>query len=519
MRLVSYLFRYAVASFVILLGDRLAAAAAERPLPTGLLIVNEDNSHFFGSRPPEEMTRAGLVAWVDGYANTRVTHLFLSPNSMRASFRSRTREAIWDPVAGVEPKELWPQNAKRLHEAGLDPYAIWIARARERGLSPWLSMRMNDIHSVDVPESFMHSEFWRANPRWRRVPGGPVQPWVNHALNYAHAEVRAHQAAFLQELFERYDPDGVELDWMRFGFHLTPGREREEAPLLDAFVRDARRLADDWSRRRGHPIRLGVRVPAHPDAAAGLGLDAIRWARAGWVDLIVPCPFWRTSDFDIPVEIWRERLGADAARVAVVPGFEHNLRAWLTGVTVPNDLATLRGFAASAQHRGADSLYLFNWMDSQTRPVSAADYAVLLRTGLALPALAGQPRRHPVTYRDTVPDGFPDGTQLPVEAAEGGRFRIHVGQPDATSPAYVVIGLTDRSAVLGAKLDVSLNGTRLLPASELFEPKQFGGAARALAYRVPPEALRPGYNEVAAQQLDRGPPQQIGWVEIRFGAP
>jgi hypothetical protein len=124
-----------------------------------------------------------------------------------------------------------------------------------------------------------------------------------------------------------------------------------------------------------------------------------------------------------------------------------------------------------------------------------------------------------VTYRDTVPDGFPDGTQLPVEAAEGGRFRIHVGQPDATSPAYVVIGLTDRSAVLGAKLDVSLNGTRLLPASELFEPKQFGGAARALAYRVPPEALRPGYNEVAAQQLDRGPPQQIGWVEIRFGAP
>jgi len=520
MRLASHPCGYiAVGVALLLAAPVLPAATAERPLPPGSLIVNEDNSHFFGSRPPEMMTRAGLEAWVDGYANTKVTHLFLSPNSMRASFRSRTRDAIWDPVHGVEPQELWPQNAKRLHVAGLDPYAIWIARARAHRLSPWLSMRMNDVHSVDMPTSYMHSEFWRANPSLRRVPGGPVQPWVNHALNYAHAEVRAHQAAFLQELFERYDPDGVELDWMRFGFHLTPGRERDEAPLLDAFVRDARQLAEAWSRRRGHPIRLGVRVPAHPDAAAGLGLDAVRWARAGWIDLIVPCPFWRTADFDIPVELWRERLGADAARVAVVPGFEHNLRAWLTGVTVPNDLASLRGFAAAAQHRGADSLYLFNWMDSQTRPVSAADYTGLLRTGLALPALAGQPRRHPVTYRDTVPDGFPDGTQLPVEAAGGGRFRIHVGQPDATSPAHVVVGLADRPAVAGSRLDVSLNGSRLTSFPDLPEPQRLGGAARAKAFRVPPAALWPGYNEVAVQQLDRGPAQQIVWVEIRFGAP
>jgi len=519
MHLASYLFGYFTACLAFLPCAGRAAAAAERPLPPGMLIVNEDNSHFFGSRPPGQMTQAGLEAWVDGYANTKVTHLFLSPNSMRASFRSRTREAIWDPAQGVEPKDLWPQNAKRLHEAGLDPYAIWIARARERGISPWLSMRMNDIHSVDVPESFMHSEFWRANPGLRRVPGGPVQPWVNHALNYRHAAVRAHQAAFLQELFERYDPDGVELDWMRFGFHLTPGREREEAPLIDAFVRDARGLADDWSRRRGRPIRLGVRVPAHPDAAAGLGLDAVRWAQAGWIDLIVPCPFWRTSDFDIPVELWRERLGARAARVVVVPGFEHNLRAWLTGVTVPNDLASLRGFAASAQHRGADSLYLFNWMDSQTRPVSAEDYSLLLRTGLSLPALAGQPRRHPVTYRDTVPDGFPDGTQLPVEAPAGGKFRVHLGEPDAALPARFVLGLADRPAMAGSRLAVTINGTPAAPTADLSEPKKLGGAARALAFQIPPAALRPGYNEAAAQQLDGGPAQQIVWVEIRFGAP
>lgn len=142
----------------------------------GAFVINEDNSHFFGTRPPEAMNLAGLHAFIDQYAGTKVTHLFLSPNSMRASFRSRTRDAIWDPVEGREPEGLWPRNARRLHEAGLDPYAVWIARCRERGISPWLSMRMNDVHNADDPASYMHSEFWRRHPELRRVPGAPASP-------------------------------------------------------------------------------------------------------------------------------------------------------------------------------------------------------------------------------------------------------------------------------------------------------------------------------------------------------
>ena len=79
-----------------------AAAPAQSPL-RNMLVINEDDSHFFGTRKPEDMTLAGLHAFVDQYANSAVTHLFLCPNAMRASFRSSTRDAIWDPVAGVEP--------------------------------------------------------------------------------------------------------------------------------------------------------------------------------------------------------------------------------------------------------------------------------------------------------------------------------------------------------------------------------------------------------------------------------
>ncbi|MBM3290799.1 MAG: hypothetical protein FJY92_11670, partial [Candidatus Hydrogenedentes bacterium] len=125
----------------------LSAAFADRPV----VILNEDNSHFFGSRTADDMTMDGLNAFVDQYADTCVTHLFLNTNAMRASFASTTRDAIWDlggqRVPADQPfSQAWVDNARMLHERGLDPYSVWIARCREKGVSPWLTMRMNDVH-------------------------------------------------------------------------------------------------------------------------------------------------------------------------------------------------------------------------------------------------------------------------------------------------------------------------------------------------------------------------------------
>ena len=121
---------------------------------------------------------------------------------------------------------------------------------------------MNDVHSVDEPDNFMHSTFWREHPECWRVPHGSASPWVNRAMNYAHAEVREHQMALVRELLERYDADGLELDWMRFGYHLTPGREREEGAILTEFVaHDVARLANEWSTKRGHRDPAGCAGP------------------------------------------------------------------------------------------------------------------------------------------------------------------------------------------------------------------------------------------------------------------
>ena len=155
--------------------------------------------------------------------------------------------------------------------AGLDPYAIWISRCREKRISPWLSMRMNDVHSVDDPSHFLHSTFWREHPEYWRVPHGSAAPWVNRALNYAHAAVREHQMSFVRELLERYDADGLELDWMRFGYHLTPGREREEGADPHA-VRARGACADQGM--------VGQTWPSDPAGRARAGTSG-RGGRAG----------------------------------------------------------------------------------------------------------------------------------------------------------------------------------------------------------------------------------------------
>ena len=480
-----------------------------------MLVINEDNSHFFGSRKPEKMTLEELHAWVDQYADGAVTHLFLCPNSMRASFRSRSRDAIWDPVKGKEPQGLWPENAKRLHDAGLDPYAIWIARARQKGLSPWLTMRMNDVHNANETDHYYHSTFWREHPQFWRVPGSPGGSWVERAMNYSHAEVREHQMAFIRELLERYDPDGLELDWMRFGYHLTPGRERKEGRILTEFVREVRMLISEWSKKRKHAIRLSVRVPANPDAAEGLGMDAVEWARDGLVDLVVACPFWTSSDFDIPIELWHKRLGDAAKRVAVVPGLEHNSRPWPSAAPTANDLAILHGFAASAYHRGADSIYLFNWMDSETRPCTVEEYRTLLRHGVSLQSVSAGVRRHPVCYRDTVPQGFANGVQLPVDLPTTKPISIHIGPVPREGKVWAVVGLAKRDGVADVRLRATLNG-KPLPAGQDVATTGFAGSpARGVRFACVLDTVKSGDNMLAVRAVGDVSDQQLVWVELR----
>jgi hypothetical protein len=390
------------------------------------LCLNEDNSHYFYTRAGQELTAEKVASFVDQYAGTQVRELVLNGNSQRTSFASK----VWDPIwKGYEPEgpddqallrstaagsragvRKWVHTAWLLNGKGIDPYALWIARARKHRLSPWISMRMNDLHNVDDPDSFMHSEFWRRHPEYRRVPWR-AHDWRDRAFDFAHEAVREYHFRLIEEYCHRYDFDGLELDWMRFGFHFRPGRESEGVPVLAEFVARTRRLLDRWEKRRGHRIALGARLPSRPQTAVNLEMDGADWARRGLVQMLTVTPFWASIETDMPMELWR-RLCGD--KIVLAAGLELLLRPYHAYRPLGfNTIETVRGAAASLLSRGADRVYLFNYMDSQTAMTDIENYPAMLRECGRLETLAGKRRRHVITYADTSAPGEPGNAQLP----------------------------------------------------------------------------------------------------------
>ena len=345
------------------------------------LIFNEDDSHFFCEIAHADENE--LKAYIDSIAtNGHITHFFMCPNAMRANFGSKVFEPAWAScdVPGWRPT-WWSRTLKKLNDMGVDPYVVWAKRCRERRISPWLSMRMNDTHFVTDITYGGHSRFWREHPEFWRKPNakGGRWDWENRALDFAHVEVRKYVLAFIEELLSRYDVDGLECDWMRFPDHLTPGRERELSPCLDGFMREVRVLANAAARRLGHPVRVGVRVDSDPEAALARGTDVFTWAREGSVDLVVPCNFWSSADFEMPIAEWMCRVREANPSVRVVPGIDAN-------VTIKGQkqrhlsIDEYCGWAHRAYGQGAVGIYLFNLF---THPSTNGVWKFVIENGLS----------------------------------------------------------------------------------------------------------------------------------------
>ncbi len=506
------------------------------------LMLNEDNSHFFSSREAEKMTIEGLKEMIDNYASPQMKEILLCPNAMRTSFKPKN--SLWQPIwtgynpdgpddqpffkgsaqdGSVERPRKWAHNAWLLDKKGINPYHVWIEYIREKGISPWISMRMNDIHGVHNPDSFMHSDFWRKHPEFRRAPYRKMISWPDAAFDYEHPEVREYHLTLIKEYLEDYDIDGLELDWMRFGYHFRPGREEVGRRILTEFMQQVRDFAEKTSAKRNKKIRIGVRVPSRPITARYLGMDAVEWANKKLVDIIVVTPFWATIETDMPVELWRELIDNDD--IILAAGLEINLRPFPeagveiypeAGWSFKNTAETVRGSAVSFLHRGVDRIYLFNYMDSDTTMPSRDDYQAVLNQAGSIETATAYPRRHVVTYADTHPPGQPIPHALPTKCNKDrlAEFRIHIGPRPTSGTSQLIFGLGKNGNLDTEKLDVWVNGVKcdLSDVPNIpFHPVVYKSAA----FAIPNNVINDGYNiiEVLGSSDEF---YEILWAEMRI---
>jgi hypothetical protein len=220
-------------------------------------------------------------------------------------------------------------------------------------MEAFASMRMNDLHFNDpaIRYPLGQGDFWLEHPH--TYIGDATIGWhADGALNFVHPQVRAYKLAMIAEICERFDIDGIDLDFMRFPVYFTRGEGERHIPLMTAFVRKARAIVDRAGQQRGRKLELGVRLPTRMDICRRLGFDPVAFARQRLVDFITLTPFLHNFP-SVPVRRFREQLGDDA--MPIYAGLmAHSPHGRLSQ-------GAFRASAANCFREDADGLYLFNY--------------------------------------------------------------------------------------------------------------------------------------------------------------
>ena len=255
----------------------------------------------------------------------------------------------WHGGIEVDPKDQY-LNPKSLADSGHNPPQIIVGECRKRGLSAFVSLRMNDIHDGQHPRGTLPNPelptFKRLNPDWLV----PDLDWWS-ALNYEIPQVRELKLKVIEEFFDRWDFDGIELDWLRHTLYFPRGMERKKGKYLTEFMRAARQSLQQRAVRRGRPIEIIVRIPERVQWCLDGGFEIPTWIREGLVDSLIlgqgltECP--ALSEF-------RKIMGRRP--LPIYPC----LYPYGNGYSMSPD-EVVRGSAANLWRDGADGLYTFNW--------------------------------------------------------------------------------------------------------------------------------------------------------------
>jgi len=380
-----------------------------------------------------------------------------------------------------------------LDDAGIDWLAECARACRQRGISPWLSYRMNATHFSGSPESPVNSPLFR-DPRNRlsgRVPGAKPAThagWVG--LNYGRRPVRDAMLAMIRDGVEAYDYEGLELDWLRHPVCLeAPATQREIDAMTDWL---AEIKAMTRNRREVYP--LGLRAPSNLGYLRSIGLDVKILVQRGIVDFVTFSNFWQTS-WEMPHDELRRELGPD---VTIFGGME-DAPNWLEthapslterpagpDIQLAGDNAhkaakpsagakRIRGtryLTASAEFMranaagklvlGANGIEQFNFFvtDQVRVPGQRGDYAALRQlTDLAF--LRGKEKHYAFNTASVQPTKIWDvPEQLPVRIASRHRRALRIpmcAEPAGSTLTLVIQMVTDRSH-LAVDCGISFNG-------------------------------------------------------------
>lgn len=357
-------------------------------------------------------------------ADSGVDTYLVNPNGQRAYYPSKTtpwhiegykrgdRGFIYGHILGQpmthEQSEKYLERMTRfldryldLVEAGKDWLAEVSKACRKYKVSPWLTIRMNDMHGANSFEgSFMNSPLLKEE-RFR-LKGAPLnqKEGFSHymqALNFEKKEVRNYMMGLIREVIEDYDYEGIELDWTRTCYCCNPVASQKTIDVITDWHNEIREVTMKKAKKSSKPYVLGLRIPAAFDFLRNVGIDAREMARRKIIDYVAPTAGWQNL-WDVPIERWKRELGGDVAVFGViedapnwVPGYNPKTKKSEMIRYLSASAPMIRGAAANKLTTGADAVDTFNFFCTDDWEDAGCDYPALKNMG-DINYLRGKPK-------------------------------------------------------------------------------------------------------------------------------
>ena len=426
----------------------------------------------------------------------------------------------WHGGVEVDPADQY-RNPKALADAGHNPPQVLVEACHERGMDAFASLRMNDCHDGQHPPGQLPNPelptFKRQNPDWLVED---LDWWS--ALDYRHPRVRALKLRVIRELFERWDFDGIELDWLRHTLYFPRGTEAANGKHLTTFMRSVKKLLHQLGEQRGRRIEIAVRIPERVDWCHEGGFEITKWMQEDLVDLLVLGQSLTT----VPaIEQFREI--SKHRHIPIYPC----LTPFGNGYGLSPD-EVVRGTAMRLWDDGVDGICAYNWF------FQGPWREHLLREIASPESMQPRNKRFTVTQRVFVARGQPgaDYIRYNVQGRDAPLpVRLKLGEATGVDVSFAGSTASLRDAVLWLQIDflgqddefnLSVNGQSIaVPTSDdRIDLTQLGGQVsipagqgmlgfpkrtqvdeqfEGIEVPLPPEVLRVGDNRVEIRLVKR----------------
>jgi hypothetical protein len=484
--------------------------------------------------------------YVDVLADNGVDTFVINANASRAWYPSKTIPSILDGyrrgdreffrghaicAGATEPAAVekyidtimaFMNLYQDLLDAGVDWLAETATACRRRGVAPWVSVRMNDMHGhLNYAGSFFNAPLL-AQPAMRlhHSAYSPTMrlPDYRSGLNYEKPEVRAFMFAQIKEVVEAYDFAGLELDWWRNALCCEPTASPATVALMNDWFRSIRALTQRRAAQTGRAYPFGFRIPGRIGELKAIGIDVETLCREGTLDYVIVSNFWRTS-WDMPHDALRRQLGPQVAIYGGIENGANRLAAFSPAANVTQEIRLtaasrpmLYANAAGKLALGADGIEWYNFFctDQAKIPGVVCDYGAL-RDIHRLDHLRGQSKHYTFSdkggTREQIP--FELVPQLPVALERGWphAFRLPMCAEPADRGLELVVQVVLKKTDTFAQLPVAFNGSwPQLTATRsdllLFPCGSFTHHSAehiGYNYRFPVSLLRDGWNEITVE--------------------